>query len=589
MRLNIIITFVIAILILLLGRVYYLSVISNTHFEKLSKRNYIKRFYKVSSRGSIIDRNGKYLAVNKVGFSINIKPHLRSKTKFKEVENAVRQIVKYYPNFKYKKLLKKYKRLDSPYRHNMIKLVDYIEYDDFFKYYSIFNSNENIEIQSSTVREYLYKDVAAHILGYMGKTTRKDINKDKQSKYYNQTGRSGLEKYYDKVLRGNLGYEDMQVNSVYKKIKVLNELIPTKQDIKLTIDIELQKYIHKLFGDKAGAVIVMNVNNGELLSAGSFPEFDNNLFVNGISHKAWNAIQTNFNHPFTNKLISGLYPPGSVIKMGVALSFLKNGINPSYKVYCTGSMELGDRNFRCWNEKGHHNTGYIKAIRESCDDFFYKGSLKVGINNIHTTLDRFGIGKKTGIDLPREKRGINPNKLWKKNRYKKPWYVGETVVASIGQGYINVTPMQIARYTGGLATNKLQVPHLLLDDSLIKSTDLNIPKNDMRIVEKGMYHVANKPMGTASHYIKSKVVVAAKTGTAQVVGIPQSEKKRMKEHELEYFKRSQAWLTTYAPYKNPQYVITILVEHGGHGGSAAGPMVGKIYNKMIELGYINEK
>jgi penicillin-binding protein 2 len=275
--------------------------------------------------------------------------------------------------------------------------------------------------------------------------------------------------------------------------------------------------------------------------------------------------------------------------MGVALSFLANGIRPSYSVYCTGSMELGDRKFRCWNDKGHHYTGFIKAIRESCDDFFYKGSLKVGINNIHNTLARFGIGEKTGIDLPREKRGINPDKAWKKARYKKPWYVGETVVASIGQGYINVTPMQVARYTGALATNKLQVPHLRLDKSLISATDINITKKNIQLVQKGMYHVANKPMGTAVHHIKSKITVAAKTGTAQVVGIPQSEKKRMKEHELEYFKRSQAWLTTYAPYNNPKYVVTILVEHGGHGGSAAGPMIGQIYNKMIKLGYMDGK
>jgi penicillin-binding protein 2 len=589
MRLKIVVGFIVFVLVLLLYRVYYLSIISNDHFEQLSKKNYIKRFYKVSSRGSIIDRNGKYLAVNKVGFSINMKPHLRGKNRFKAVEEVAKRIVKYYPHFKYEKLLKKYKRLDSPYRHKMIKLVDYIAYDDFFKYYSIFNSDENIEIKSATIREYLYNDVAAHILGYMGKTTKKDIKKDPLSKYYNQTGRSGLEKYYDKVLRGKLGYEDIQVNSVYKKIKLLNSVEPTRQDIVLTIDIELQKYIHKLFDGKSGAVVVMNVNNGELLAAGSFPEFDNNLFVNGISHKAWKAIQSNFNHPFTNKLINGLYPPGSIIKMGVALSFLENKIPPSYKVYCNGALELGNRKFRCWNDKGHHYTGFTKAIRESCDDFFYKGSLKVGINNIHNTLDRLGIGKKTGIDLPNESKGINPNKAWKKQKRNRPWYVGETVVASIGQGFINVTPMQVARYTGGLATDMLQVPHLLLDPKLVSPTELNFPKKDLHIVQNGMYHVANKPHGTAVNHIRSKVIVAAKTGTAQVVGIPQSEKKRMKEHELEYFKRSQAWLTTYAPYKNPQYVVTILVEHGGHGGSAAGPMVGKIYNKMIELGYIDAK
>jgi len=588
MRLKLIIGFILVIMVLLLVRVYHLSINSNQYYEELSKKNYIKRFYTTSSRGSILDRNGKYLAINKVGFSINLKPHLRSKKKFKTVEDVAKLVVKYFPEFKYEKLLKKYKQLDSPYRHKLIRLVDYISYDEFFKYYTIFNSNENVEIESATIRKYLYNDVAAHVLGYMGKTTKKDILEDKSSKYFEKSGRSGIEKYYDKILRGTLGYQDVQVNSLYKKLKILDEVKSKKQDIQLTIDIELQKFIHKLFEGKAGAAIVMDIHTGELLAAGSFPEFDNNLFVNGISHENWRKIQEDFNHPFTNKLINGLYPPGSVMKMGVAISFLENKISPKYNVYCKGEMKLGERNFRCWNDKGHGRTGFIKAIRESCDDFFYKGSLKVGIDNMHDTLDRFGIGKITGIDLPNEFRGINPDKKWKKKSKKLPWYVGETVVSSIGQGFITVTPMQIARYTGALATNKLQRPHLLKDKGLIQSYDTNVSSRDLALMQKGMYHVANKPFGTAVHYIRSKIKIAAKTGTAQVVGIPQSEKKRMKEHELEYFKRSQAWLTTYGPYKNPKYVVTLLIEHGGHGGSAAGPLVGKIYDKLIDLGYIKK-
>jgi penicillin-binding protein 2 len=589
MRLKLVIGFIVLIFLLLLVRVYYLSIYSNEKFEELSKKNYIKRIHKVSSRGSILDRNGKYLAVNKIGFSINIDPHLRSKKNFSKVEEVAKLISKYFPNFEYEKLLKKYKRLDSPYKHDMIKIVDYIEYDEFFKYYTIFNSNNNIEIKLATKREYLYKDIAAHVLGYMGKTSKKDIENDPLSKYFEKSGRTGIEKYYDKQLRGTLGYEEVQVNSLNKIIKVLNKVEPKKQDIQLTLDIELQEFIHKQFKGKSGAVVVMDIQNGELLAAGSFPEFDNNLFVNGISHKDWKMIQEDFNHPFTNKLINGLYPPGSVMKMGTSIAFLENGISDKYTVYCTGSFQVGARNFRCWNSDGHQYVNFVKALRESCDDFFYKGSLEVGINNIHKTLDRFGIGNKTGIDLPRESKGINPNKMWKKIYRKRPWYVGETLVASIGQGFISVTPMQIARYTGAMATNKLQVPHLLKDDSLIQSVDTNISKEHQHIIKRGMFHVANVAGGTAIRHIKSKITVAAKTGTAQVVGIPQEEKVRMKEHELEYFQRSQAWLTTYAPYENPQYVVTILVEHGGHGGSAAGPMAGKIYNKLIELGYIDAK
>lgn len=471
----------------------------------------------------------------------------------------------------------------------MIKLVEYIPYDDFFQYFTIFNSQDIVSIDSAIQRVYLYKDVAAHILGYVGKTNRQDIIRDEQNQYYVYSGRTGLERYYNDLLRGSLGYKDIQVNSLYKQLKIISEIKPQKRDLQITIDIELQQFIHKLFEGQAGAAIVMDIDSGELLAAGSFPEFDNNIFVNGVSHKQWKKIQEDFNHPFTNKLINGKYPPGSVMKMGTSIAFLENGINTNYTVYCTGSMELGTRKFRCWNDKGHKTTGFIKALRESCDDFFYKGSLEVGINNIHKTLDRFGIGHPTGIDLPNESKGINPNKAWKKSNLKLPWYMGETVVASIGQGFITVTPMQIARYTGAMASNKLVTPHLKINRELPASIDTFIKDRDLKLIQKGMFQVTNHPRGTATKYIKCKTKIAGKTGTAQVVGIPQHEKKRMKEYELEYFQRSQAWLTTYGPYKDPRYVVTLLVEHGGHGGSAAGPMATKIFDKLQELGYIKEK
>lgn len=588
MRLKGIIYFIVAICMLLLIRIYDLSIKSNTYYEQLSQQNYIKKIYSIAPRGSIIDRNGVYLAINKIGFSINIKPHMRKRKNIENLKDIFHLIEKYFPKYTYEKLYKRYKRLDSAYKHKYIKVVNYIPYDDFFKFYSIFNSNEYIEIKSATKRFYPYKSIAAHIIGYTGGINKRDILKDKKKKYYSTIGRSGLEKYYNKRLSGKLGLKTVKVNAIYKVMDVIDEVLPKAQNIQTTIDIRLQQYIHKIFDKKAGAVIVMDIKNGELLAASSFPEFDNNIFVNGISQKNWNKIINDFNHPFTNKLVNGKYPPGSVMKMGVAISFLENKISPNFKVDCNASLILGKRNFRCWKEKGHKITGFRKALRESCDDFFYKGSLKVGINNIHDTLNKFGIGIKTGIDQPNESKGINPNKLWKKTKLQQPWYIGETVVSAIGQGFILVTPMQIARYTASLATNQLPQPHLLKDDNLIKNTDTNISKRDLKIIQQGMYDVANKYRGTAVNYIKSKITIAAKTGTAQVVGIPQSEKKRMKEHELEYYNRSHAWLTTYAPYKNPQYVVTILVEHGGHGGSAAGKIVSKIYDKLDEFGYINQ-
>lgn len=575
-------------MIILLSRVYFLSIKSNTYYEELSKQNYIKRIYKAPSRGLIEDRNGVALAINNLGFSITVQPHLRSYKNKDRLQKIVKIISKHFPEYKEEELLKKYKKLDSPYKHDYVDLIDYIAYDDFFSKFTLFNSIEGIKVEPSVKRYYPFHNVASHVIGYVGKASKKDIEKNELSRYSGIIGKNGLEKYYNDKLQGTLGYKDVKVNALNKEIEVLEEKKANENNnLKITIDVRLQKYIQENFNQKSGAIVVMNVNNGEILAAASFPEFDNNIFVGGISQKEWDEMRTSFDHPFTNKLVNGLYPPGSIYKMGISLALLKNGISPNYSVYCSGELQIGNRKFRCWKQTGHGTTDFIKAIRESCDDFFYKASLKVGINKISKTMGELGFGHKTGVDQINEFIGVNPNKEWKRKRYNQPWYIGETVISSIGQGYTLVTPMQIARYTAFLATGKLPYPHFYKGQyKEPKKLDFN-PKF-LKIVREGMYDVANERFGTASRHLKSKITLAAKTGTAQVIAIPQSEKKRMKESELEYYHRSHAWLNTYGPYRNPQYAVVALVEHGGHGGSAAGPIVTKIYDKLYELGYIKK-
>jgi len=586
-RLNLLLIVIFLVLLTLLLRVYFLSIKSNTYYEELSKNNYIKRIYTVPNRGIISDRNGKPLAMNKLGFSINVKPHLRSVRKRPQLDKLISLINKHFPEYTNEELLNKYRRLDSSYKHDYVKLVDYIPYDKFFDKYTLFNSLDNIKIESEVKRIYPYKENGVHVIGYVGKASRLDINKNPFSKYSDIIGKMGLEKYYNKHLQGKLGYRDVKVDALNKELEVLDEkLASSNNDLQISLDVELQKYVKDIFNHKSGAVIVMDARNGEILVSASYPEFDANVFVDGISVTDWNKMINDFNHPFTNKLINGLYPPGSVIKMGVALSFLENGIKPNYTVFDSGSLTLGKRNFRCWKHDGHGRVGFKRAITVSCDDFFYKGSLMVGINKISNTLSKLGIGEKTGIDLDNEHYGTNPNKDWKEDKYNEPWYIGETVITSIGQGQMLVTPMQIARYTAFLATGKLPRPHFAKFD-YEEPIDVPMDEKYLKIVREGMYNVANGDEGTATRHTQGvKIKIAAKTGTAQVISIPQSEKKRMKESELEYYHRSHAWLTTYAPYNNPQYVVTVLVEHGGHGGSAAGHMVTKIYNKLYELGYI---
>jgi len=588
-RLNIIFIIILVIVITLLSRVYFLSIKSNTYYQELSKRNYISRVKKIPVRGVIEDRNGNKLAVNQMGFSILIQPHLKSKKNKEKLNDALDLIVKHFPKQDKKKLLKSYMRKDSAYNHDFLKIVDYIPYQDFFPKYTLFSSKQTIKIESAVKRFYPYRKAASHVVGYVGKASRIDILKNELSAHNGIIGKNGLEKFYNDKLQGKMGYKDIKVNALNKEIEVLNEKEPSiDNSIKISLDIELQKYIQKVFGTRSGAIIVMDANNGEILSAASMPEFDNNIFASGISVKEWNIMRNDLNHPFTNKLINGLYPPGSIIKMGVALSFLENGIEDSFTVKCSGSIRIGNRNFRCWKRHGHGVVNFRKAIRESCDDFFYKGSLRVGINKISNTLDKFGFGKQTGVDQVNEFFGVNPNKSWKQKKFKQPWYVGETVITSIGQGNMLVTPMQMARYTAFLATGKLPKPYFY-KANYEEPVDLKVSEKNLNMLRRGMYDVAHHAKGTASRHIKSKVAIAAKTGTAQVISIPQSEKARMKESELKYFHRSHAWLTTYAPYKNPKYVVTVLVEHGGHGGEAAGGIVSKIYDKLFEMGYIKNK
>lgn len=445
---------------------------------------------------------------------------------------------------------------------------------------------EDIKIESSTKRAYPQNELASHIIGYVGKASKHDISNNALSSYNGIIGKNGLEKFYNSKLQGDMGYRDVKVNALNKEIEILDEKEASiDNNIKISLDVRLQKYIQEIFTGKSGAVVVMDAKNGEILSATSFPEFDNNIFVRGITPKEWNDMRNDFNHPFTNKVINGLYPPGSVVKMGVALSFLENGIPEDFNVNCSGSLTIGNRNFRCWKTQGHGSVNFRKAIAESCDDFFYKGSLRLGISKISNTLDKLGFGEATGVDQINEFLGVNPSKEWKEKKYKEPWYVGETVITSIGQGNMLVTPLQIARYTSYLATGKLPKPHFY-KANYEEPKELDIPTKYLDIIRKGMYDVSYSPKGTASKHINSKITIAAKTGTAQVVSISQSEKVRMKESELQYYERSHAWITTYGPFENPQYVVTIIEEHGGHGGEAAGDIASKIYDKLQELGYI---
>ncbi len=581
-------------------RIHHISIDQNFYYTKLAKDNVERKEYLKPVRGEITDSKGNLLAMNQIGFSISIMPHLRytpsedgNRTK---LEKIVDTLVDTFPDLNRTVMLKVYKKESSAYNHKYIQVVNFIPYGDMMKVYPKLSIYDEIKIEAETKRYYPYGRYTAHIIGYTGRSNKKENEKNAVVEKVGKVGKSGLERYYNNVLQGDLGYVVDKVTATNKAVGEL-ERIPPKdnKNITLNINIELQELIHKFFvkTKHTGVAIVMRTN-GEVMAAVSYPSYDPNLFVGGISTKDWRALQENLNHPFTNKIIHGTYPPGSGIKMGMALAFekAKPGILAKSE-HCKGYITIGksSHRFRCWKHSGHGTLSVRKAIMHSCDVFFYKKSLQVGIDNMSKYLHEFGFGKKTGVDLPREYSGVIPDKAWKRKRFKQPWYLGETVIAAIGQGYDLVTPMQVSRYTALVATGNLVTPQLA------KIIDGNVSKHVIKPIQfdkyiyevrKGMYDVCNTPGGTGYRVMHAlPIKVAGKTGTSQVTSIPQGAR-RLKESQLAYFHRSHAWFTSYAPYEDPKFVVTVLVEHGGHGGSTSAPLAAEIYNWLYDRGYFSD-
>ncbi|ELU2107323.1 penicillin-binding protein 2 [Campylobacter jejuni] len=599
MRMRLVVGFILLFFIFLLSRVYYLSIKSNVYYEELAKQNAIKTEFLPPVRGQITDRNGTLLAINDLGFSISIKPYLSIKKSNKGIlDKELSELTNLFPDLNASKLAEIYKRNDSYYNQDFIKVVDIIPYDEIIPHYSELNLNKTIKIDPVVKRKYPFGKLASHIIGYVGKANLQDVQENEIAKLSNYTGKSGIERYYNDILQGEKGTRVYKVNALNQEVEQLSYTPAMSNDIELTIDIELQSYLTSLFEGNAGAAIIMNVNDGSILAAGSFPEYDLNPFVTGISFKDWDELSNSLDHPFTNKLINGYYPPGSVVKMGVGLSFLNSkNISPSTQYVCNGSIELGGRFFRCWNRSGHGPVDLKHAIKYSCDVYFYNGSLQVGIDQISETLSRIGFGAKTGVDLPSEFVGTLPSKEWKMQRYRQSWFQGDTLNTAIGQGNFLATPMQIARYTAQIAKGGEVIPHFLKsiennNTTIENQMDENkkeiftlFEKSQLPYIRDAMYAVANEQGGTSYRYLHNlDVKVAAKTGTAQVVGFSQTDKNRVDEKQFEYYTRSHAWLTSYAPYSKPKYVVTVLLEHGGRN-ITSGATVAKIYQKMIELGY----
>jgi len=591
---KLIIFFFISTWLALTVRVFLLSVNSHSHYLKLSEQNTIKYERIAPVRGEIVDIKNRPIAINKLGFRLQLAPHLTGKKNIEILNQEVQVLKKLLPSLSVEDMLQNYEKRESYYNHDYIDIVHFVSYNDILPVYSILNLRENIKIIPAPKRYYPYKNIAAHMIGYVSRANKKEIGEDQLLGLIGYVGKTGIEKYYNNYLQGQPGMRKVQVNATNQEVAQLSySKADENKKLKLTIDMELQTYMSKLFEGKVGAMVVMDVN-GSILAAGSFPNYNLNIFVSGMSYKMYDSLSLSMDHTLTNKLIHGLYPPGSTIKPMLGLLYISTDLSSRWGVDCRSSLPLGGRVFRCWKRKGHKYTDINKAIRESCDDFFYKGSLILGNRKMSAGLKRYGLSTKTGIDLPNEFIGVVPSRDWKLKKYNRKWSIGETANMSIGQGDFLVTPLQIAQQTAFIATGRVPTPHLAyeIDGKKYKNKYKNVlnkkERKQLPIIQKAMYEVCNNLKGTATSYLHSKVIIAGKTGTAQVIAIKQNIKKRKLEREMSYYNRSHAWFTSYGPYKNPKYVVMVMVEHGGHGGHAAGAIVSDIYNKLLELEYIEK-
>jgi penicillin-binding protein 2 len=577
--------------LMLIFRLFYLQIYNYDKYKKLSDNNRIRIQRIKADRGFIWDRNGELVARNAPSYNLEIiKEDICKKKKdaLKQLLINLNKIVDIDIESSLKKIKRSYYYEPTMiYRGLSFKQVSYIkEHSEQFR---------GVRITTDSVRIYKHSKTLSHIIGYMGEVTEQDLKSNKGYRGGDLIGKNGVEKYYEDILKGIDGAVQVEVDSFGTVTEVLSKKSPVKgNDLILSIDSRLQEFAAKLLKNKKGSVTILTVDNAEILCLYSSPTYDLNLFVPYISSENWNKLIKDKNKPLMNRALEGAYPPGSVFKILMSLMALKEGVvTPKTKFLCTGEMKYGKFSYKCWKKSGHGKTDLNKGISESCDVYFYNVGLNLGIDTISKYAKIFGLGHKTGIDLPNEKSGFFPDRKWKRKVKKTIWYPGETIITSIGQGYITTTPLQIAVMLSGIFNGgyiyKPKVVKYIGDNPIKpeKSAEFPVPAWIRKQILKGMIDVVYGEHPTGFRAKVDSVKIAGKTGTAQVVSL-----KKIKHYDKDKIPekyRDHAWFAALFPANNPKYVVVIMVEHGSSGSRGAAPIAGAIINKMVDLGYVNNK
>jgi len=576
----------------LLGvRLMQLQIFEHEHFTTLSKDNRVKLVPLAPTRGLIYDRNGVLLALNRPAYSLELIPE-----QVKDIDATLERLGKYIDVSdddleRFHNLRRRKRRFDSvPIRVNL-------NLEEAARFAVVRHLFPGIDIKAQLLRHYPYAEATSHVLGYVGRISKRDLENIDPSNYAGTShiGKTGVEKTYEPILHGAVGVQQVEVNSVGRIARVLEETPPLPgQDLHLHLDINLQRIALEALGDHNGAVVALDPKTGGILVLASKPGYDPNLFVEGIGSKAYKALQSDRKRPLYDRAVRGHYPPGSTIKPFIGLGGLETGtIRYDTSVYCPGYYQLPglEHKYRDWKKWGHGPMDLDSAITQSCDVYYYKLAHDMGIDTLSTFLSEFGFGRRTGIDLTGESRGILPSREWKRRTKRQPWYPGETVIAGIGQGYFLTTPLQLATATAALANNgHLVTPHIV--DYIESRSDHSknpIPPHMEQIpiqsqdnwddVHSAMLHVVNSLRGTAKRIQTDFYSIAGKTGTAQVFTVGQEEE--YEEENVSKKNRDHALFIAYAPAEDPQIAIAVVVENGGHGGSTAAPVARKVMDAYL--------
>ncbi len=577
----------------IVSRLFFLQVKENKKYLTLSDKNRIREWKLPPIRGEFQDYFGNTIAGNFEAYQLHIIPE--EVEDFRYVIYRVKELLNLSEK-QFKKIIKKKNEI-KPWETLIV--ADNLSWEKFSKINNHLYDLNGVKPVISISRDYPYKENFTHVLGYVSQANENDLltNKNIKEKFVPglKVGKTGLEKSFEKNLIGSNSVERYEVNAYGRRISQLAFQKGDKgETIKLTIDTKIQELTNELLKEKAGSICVMDIYTGAIIAMHSSPSFDPNSFVFGISQDDWQLIRNNPMKPLVNKSLSGNYSPGSTIKPIVALSALENEvIGKDFTVQCKGHknpLELYGQTYHCWKKEGHGFVNLREAMKQSCDTYFYEVARRLGVDRLSVTAKKFGLGEKVFRNIfDNEKKGLIPNTEWKKNALGRNWVLGETIITGIGQGFIQTTPIQLCLMTAQIANGGYKIyPKIVANDDNQyedKFTPLYKKARNIKIVQDAMFSSTNEPRGTSyrSRLNDPKYQFAGKTGTSQVKKITEQDRELdLKTFQIPYEERDHALYVAFGPYKSPRYALSIIIEHGGSGGTVAAPLAKELFKMIVD-------